>query len=117
MGAPRQLRTAGALEDFEQELVDQYLLASVGAGVGDSTVSGDRAVFFEFLRYLGRPAWAARPEDADRFLAYQRKECGWCARIPLARALHDLATAARSPICRRSEPTASSQTTLRSWDL
>jgi hypothetical protein len=31
--APRRLRTATELEDFEQELVDQYALASAGAGI------------------------------------------------------------------------------------
>ncbi|WP_370062301.1 hypothetical protein [Streptacidiphilus sp. MAP5-3] len=77
MDAPRQLRTAQESEDFEQELVDQYLLASVGAGVGDGTVAGDRRVICEFMRFVGRPVWAAGPEDADRFLAHQRKDCGW----------------------------------------
>ena len=41
------------IEDFEQELVDQYLLASVG--VGDHTVGQDRAVIFEFIAFVGRP--------------------------------------------------------------
>ncbi|MFJ1936727.1 tyrosine-type recombinase/integrase [Kitasatospora sp. NPDC088160] len=77
LNTPRQLRTAQELEDFEQELVDQYLLASAGAGVSDGTVAGDRRVIFEFLRYAGIPAWAVGPEDGDRFLTYQRKDCGW----------------------------------------
>lgn len=76
LGAPRALGTAQAVDDFEQELVDQYLLASVGAGIGDSAVGADRSVIFEFLGFLGRPVWTARPEDADRFLAYQRVELG-----------------------------------------
>lgn len=76
LGAPRKLSTTQELEDFEQELVDQYLLASVGAGIGDSSVNQDRSVVFEFRRFLGRPAWAARPDDADRFLAHQRKDLG-----------------------------------------
>jgi site-specific recombinase XerD len=70
----RPLRTAQELEDFEQELVDQYLLAAVGAGFSDSTVGNDRAVLFEFVRFLGRPVWTAQAADADRFLAHQRKE-------------------------------------------
>lgn len=76
LDAPRKLSTTQELEDFEQELVDQYLLASVGAGAGDSSVDQDRAVMFEFRRFLGGPVWAARPHDADRFLAYQRRELG-----------------------------------------
>lgn len=74
LGSGRRLRTPQEFEDFEQELVDQYLLASVGAGVGDETVRQDRTVIFEFLRFLGRPLWTARPEDADQFLSSQRKK-------------------------------------------
>lgn len=71
---PRCLLDPHELEDFEQELIDQYLLAAVGAGACDSTVNEDRAVVFEFARFLGRPLWTAQPDDADRFLAYQRKD-------------------------------------------
>jgi site-specific recombinase XerD len=76
LDAPRRLETAQQREDFEQELVDQYLLAAVGAGAADATVGGDRSVLFEFIRFLGRPVWTAQPEDADRFLVFQRKELG-----------------------------------------
>ncbi|GAA1381021.1 hypothetical protein GCM10009661_56780 [Catellatospora chokoriensis] len=63
----RRLGTAQEIEDYEQELVDRFLLASVGAGCRDSTIAGDRSVLFEFIRFLGRPAWTARPADADRY--------------------------------------------------
>lgn len=76
LDAPRTLSSAQELEDFEQELVDQYLLAALGAGSGDSTVSQDRAVIVEFIRFLGRPVWTAQPHDADRFLVHQRRELG-----------------------------------------
>lgn len=76
LGAPRRLDTLEEQQDFEQELVDQYLLASVGAGIGDSSVNQDRAVIFEFLRFMGRPIWTAQPDDADRFLVHQRKTLG-----------------------------------------
>ena len=59
LDAPRRLATAQELEDYEQELVDQYLLAAVGAGMGDAGVGGDRAAIFEFIRFTagrcGRP--------------------------------------------------------------
>lgn len=67
------MQTSQELEDFEQELVDQHLLAAVGAGLGDSTVGNDRAVIFEFIRFLGRSVWTAHAHDADRFLTHQRK--------------------------------------------
>ncbi len=70
------MRTEQEAEDFEQELVDQYLLAAVGAGTGDRTVGADRAVIFEWIAFLERPVWTAEPADADRFLAYQRKDLG-----------------------------------------
>jgi hypothetical protein len=56
--SPRQLRTLEEVEDFEQELIDQYLLAMVGAGAGDSTVAQDRLVLFDFVRFFG-------PADLD----------------------------------------------------
>src|SRR5690349_7150785 len=74
LGAAHRLRTAQDVEDFEQELLDQYLLAMVGMGVVDGTVARERNTLFEFLRFLGRPAWTARAEDADRYFAWQRRD-------------------------------------------
>lgn len=71
--SPRRLRSAQELEDFEQELVDQFALAASAAGVTDRHIASDRSVLFDFARYLGRPVWTAAPEDADRFLRDQRK--------------------------------------------
>ncbi|MDK0524822.1 tyrosine-type recombinase/integrase [Streptomyces sp. ML-6] len=76
IGSARGLRSEQEREDFEQELVDQYALAMVGAGLADSTVAEERGGVFEFVRFLGRPMWTAEPADADRFLAYQRKDRG-----------------------------------------
>ncbi len=76
LDAPRRLTTGQEREDFEQELLDQYLLAAVGAGCADSTVAHDRSALFEFIRFLERPVWTAQPHDADQFLAYQRKQLG-----------------------------------------
>src|SRR6266545_4649016 len=54
LGAPARLESPQEWEDFEQELVDQYLLATVGSGMADSTVGKDRSVIFEFARFLAR---------------------------------------------------------------
>lgn len=62
------------LADYEQELIDQFLLAGVGAGITDGSLAGDRATLFEFIRFTGRPVWTVQAGDADRFLAYLRKE-------------------------------------------
>jgi site-specific recombinase XerD len=82
LGAPTRLLTAEEFEDFEQDLVDQYLLAAVGSGTCDSTIVGDRGALFEFIRFLGRPVWTARADDVDRYLARQRKELGR-SRLPV----------------------------------
>ncbi|MGW5062801.1 tyrosine-type recombinase/integrase [Streptomyces sp. NPDC004096] len=76
LGSLGSLRTEQEYEDYEQELVDQYLLASVGAGVEDVTIAGERAVLFELIRFVGRPVWTVQPDDADRFLVHQRKVRG-----------------------------------------
>lgn len=76
LGAPRLLATPQDAEDFEQEVVDQYLLAGVGTGSTDSTIDLDRTAIFDFARTLGRPLWTACPEDADRFLTGLCKERG-----------------------------------------
>jgi site-specific recombinase XerD len=74
LGSARRPRTEQELDDFEQELVDQYLLAMVGAGITDGTVAGERSVIFEFLRFLGRRVWTVEAADADRYLAWLRRE-------------------------------------------
>lgn len=74
--APRRLNTAAELEDFEQELVDQYALASSGSGITDRQVTKERYVLFEFVRFLSRPVWTCQPKDADRYLVHLRKERG-----------------------------------------
>ncbi|MFB7720168.1 hypothetical protein [Nocardia sp. NPDC056100] len=74
LGAPRFLRTPQETEDFEQDLVDQYLLAGLGAGNSDGVLAADRAVLVEFFRGYGQPIWTARPESADAFLVAQRSD-------------------------------------------
>jgi site-specific recombinase XerD len=74
LGAPKFLRTSGEIEEFEQELVDQFLLAGVGAGISDGVLAADRSVLVEFVRGFGQPIWTAGPEAADAFLVAQRKE-------------------------------------------
>jgi len=68
--SPRSLGTAQELEDFEQELVDQYALAMAATGVSDDYVSSQRATLFEFIRRLGRPVWTAEAADADKYLVW-----------------------------------------------
>jgi len=72
IGALRRLVTAGEVEDFEQELVDQFSLALSGSGATDAYVAAERAYVVEFARFLSRPVWTAGPEDADRFLVWLR---------------------------------------------
>ena len=74
IGSPLALRTAQDAEDFEQEIVDQYALAMAAAGLSDGHVSAHPLdVIVEFARSLVGPLWAASCEDADRFLADQRR--------------------------------------------
>ncbi|MGH3069803.1 MAG: tyrosine-type recombinase/integrase [Trebonia sp.] len=73
LGSPARIRSLEELQDFEQELVDQYALAAVGAGITDGTVAGERSVLFEFIQFTGHPVWEAGPEQGDAFLAAQRK--------------------------------------------
>lgn len=68
IGSPRALRSGEEVEDFEQEIVDQYALAMAAAGLGDGHVSHTRSTIIEFARSLGRPLWSATCDDADRFL-------------------------------------------------
>lgn len=74
LGFPRRLRTPAEIDDFEQELVDQWALAMAAAGHLDSSIAGERASVVEFVRFLGRPVWSAAPEDADRYLRWLRGE-------------------------------------------
>ena len=74
LDAPRRLASVEEVEEFEQELADQYLLAMVGAGITDRQVASERSVLFSFIGFLKRPVWTAAPADADRFLASQRRD-------------------------------------------
>jgi integrase/recombinase XerC len=67
------LRTAQDVEDFEQELVDQYALAMAAAGLSDGHISSSRATVIEFARTLSGPVWTASCDDADRWLAGLRR--------------------------------------------
>src|SRR5438128_8534233 len=69
----RALRTAEDVEDFEQEIVDQYALAMAAAGLSDAYVAKTRTTVIEFARSLTAPLWQASCDDADRFLAEQRR--------------------------------------------
>lgn len=68
------MRGAQELEDFEQELVDQYCLAQAASGFTDAHVASGRAVIFEWTGFVGRPVWTSTPEDADRFLLWLRRD-------------------------------------------
>lgn len=74
IGSPRRLRSVSEAEDYEQELVDQFPLAQIGAGVTDRFVSAERAVLIAFIRFLGAPVWTTTAADADRFLVNLRLE-------------------------------------------
>jgi site-specific recombinase XerD len=71
--SPGALRSADDVEEFAQEIVDQYALAMAAAGLTDGYVASTRLVIFEFARWLSRPLWTATCDDADRFLADQRR--------------------------------------------
>ena len=72
-GDDEVLRTAQDVEDFEQEIVDEYAIAMAAAGLSDGHVSHTRATVIEFARSLTGPLWEASFQDADRFLAEQRR--------------------------------------------
>jgi len=73
LGSPRALLTATDVEDYEQEVVDQYALAMAAAGLSDAHVTNTRSVIIEFARSLPGPLWAASCGDADRYLAELRR--------------------------------------------
>lgn len=74
------------LDDFEQELIDQYALAAVAVGTTDAHIAQERSVLFAFIRFLGRHVWTAKPQDVDRFLGHQRKELGLAKRTVYAKS-------------------------------
>jgi integrase/recombinase XerC len=71
--SPGALRSERDVEDFEQEIVDQYALAMAAAGFSDGHVAHTRAAIVQFARSLQGRLWSATCEDADRFLAEQRR--------------------------------------------
>ena len=74
--SPRRLASPAAVEEFEQEIVDQHALAMVGAGLTDGYIDAERSAVIEFARFLGQPVWRAAGEDADRYLTWLRRDRG-----------------------------------------
>lgn len=74
--SPRRLASPAAVEEFEQEIVDQHVLAMVGAGLVDSYIDAERAAVIEFARFFGQPLWSASGKDADRYLTWLRRDRG-----------------------------------------
>jgi integrase/recombinase XerC len=68
-----RLLTSEDVEDYEQELVDQFLMALAAAGISDGHAGQNRSVAIAFIRFLGRPIWTATVDDADRFMVHLRK--------------------------------------------
>jgi site-specific recombinase XerD len=87
LGSPSRLATPQDAEDFEQELVDQYALAMAAGGISDGHVARHRAVLFEFIGFLGRPLWTTQAGDADRYLAWLRRERGQAANTVFAKGM------------------------------
>lgn len=73
-GATVGLSSAQAAEDFEQEIVDEYALAMAASGLSDGHIHSTRSVVIEFARTLTIPLWEVTCDDADRFLAEQRRK-------------------------------------------
>lgn len=79
------VRPAGEVEDFEQEMVAEYALATAAAGLSDGHVRNAPSVIIELGRSLARPLWSATCDDADRFFVEQRR----------AQRCHDVAHGSR----------------------
>ncbi|GAB3702063.1 tyrosine-type recombinase/integrase [Saccharopolyspora sp. NPDC049426] len=73
IGSPNTLRSAQELQDFEQELVDQYALSMAAVGLTDRHIAAARAVVIEFARVLSGPVWTASVGDGDRYLVQLRQ--------------------------------------------
>jgi hypothetical protein len=58
LGTAKRLQSPQQMEDFEQELVDQFALAAVGAGLTDAYVASERSTVFD--RPLARPSFVDR---------------------------------------------------------
>lgn len=73
IGAPPGLRSEQDVDDFEQEIVDQFALSMVATGLGDDHIAQSRAIVIEFARSLTGRVWTAKADDLDRYLAGLRK--------------------------------------------
>lgn len=73
VASPRGLRCEQDVDDFEQEIVDQYALSMAAAGLTDGHIGAARAVVVEFARFLPGRLWAASVNETDRYLADLRR--------------------------------------------
>ena len=73
LGSPSGFRCEQDVDDFEQEMVDQYALAMAAAGLTDGHIAAARAGVVEFVQSLPGRLWTAMVEDSDRFLVDLRR--------------------------------------------
>lgn len=71
---PRSVGNAAEAEDYQQNLLAEYVLARSAHGVTDATVRGDLAAVTEFLAWAEVWAWEVEATHADRFLATAQKD-------------------------------------------
>lgn len=74
VGSAQDTGGAGEGAGFEQELVDRFLLAGLGAGISDRSLREDRSVVCDLLRFTGRRVWAVRAQDVDGWLVELRRQ-------------------------------------------
>jgi len=67
--SPRSLDCSDDAEEFQENLLAEFVLARAAHGVTDTTVRGDLATVEEFLRWTGKWAWEIEAPHADRFLS------------------------------------------------
>jgi len=62
----RRAETAEELLDLEVDLLAGFVLARASAGMADTTIRTDVLYLEQIRRWLDRPLWTMRPQDADR---------------------------------------------------
>lgn len=79
--------TEEELADFELDVLSEFVLARLSAGLADSTIRGDVSHLQLVRDWFDRPLWEMEPKDADRYFGTVLRNASAATRAARAQVL------------------------------
>ncbi|MEV5898278.1 hypothetical protein [Nonomuraea fuscirosea] len=79
--------TEEELADFELDVLSEFVLARLSAGLADSTIRGDVSHLQLVRDWFDRPLWEMEPRDTDRYFGTVLRNASSATRAARAQVL------------------------------